>query len=327
MDSLIFAINAVAPIVILVAIGYILKRIGFVSQSFAKAANKLVFHVFLPTTLFLNIYNINDTSGIDLVFFGYATISILIIFIVTAILVMPMTKRGDRRGVLLQTSFRSNYTLIGVPLAVFLCGNDGGVIATLLSALVVPYLNVLSVISYSIYQDGKKPSVKKIIIGIIKNPLIQGIALGTVLLAVRMWLSDKGINFALQDIKPLYAVLGYLSDLSTPMALLMLGAQFDFAAVPALRREIILGVAMRSFIVPFVGIGAAYLIFGSQFQGAHYASFIALFATPLGVSSVPMAQEMGADHTLAGQLVAWTALFSVVPLFLAAFLLRMAGIF
>lgn len=327
MESLIFAINAVSPIVILVAIGFFLKKLGFMSPSFSKAANKLVFHVFLPVTLFLNIYNISDTSGMDINFFGYAAVSVTVIFIVASRLVMPMTKYGDRRGVLLQAAFRSNYTLIGVPLAVFLCGSEGGVTATLLSALVVPFLNILSVISYSIYNDGEKPSVKKILAGIVKNPLIQGIVLGAVMLSVRTLLLRGGIDFDLGDIAPLYTALKYLSDLSTPMALIVLGAQFDFASVPTLRREIFFGVLMRSFIVPFVAIGAAYFIFGNSFTGAHYASFIALFATPLGVSSVPMAQEMGADHTLAGQLVAWTALFSVVPLFLASFLLSVAGIF
>ena len=48
---------------------------------------------------------------------------------------------------------------------------------------------------------------------------------------------------------------------------------------------------------------------------------------PVAVSSVPMAQEMDANVTLAGQLVIWTTLFSALSVFLAAFLLRIAGVF
>ena len=55
MDSLIFAINAVAPIILVVAIGYLLKKKGFMNAEFARAANKLVFRIFLPSMLFLNI--------------------------------------------------------------------------------------------------------------------------------------------------------------------------------------------------------------------------------------------------------------------------------
>ena len=52
MDSLIFSINAIAPIIIIVALGYFLKKIGWMDGIFAKKANKLVFHVFLPSMLF-----------------------------------------------------------------------------------------------------------------------------------------------------------------------------------------------------------------------------------------------------------------------------------
>ena len=41
MESFIFAINAVAPIVILVAIGYFLKKLGWMNVSFAKLANSV----------------------------------------------------------------------------------------------------------------------------------------------------------------------------------------------------------------------------------------------------------------------------------------------
>lgn len=325
MDSLIFAINSVAPIVLLMAVGYLLKKLGLMSQSFAKAANKLVFHVFLPITLFLNIYNITDFSGMDFGYFAYAAVSEIIIFILAAPLVMLITKRGDRRGVLLQAAFRSNYTLIGVPLAIFLCGSEGGAVSSLLSALAVPLLNVLSVISYCIYKDGEKPSVKKMLVGIVKNPLIQAIFAGLVFLAVRAWFTKAGISFRLSNVTPVYTVLEYLSALSTPLALLVLGAQFEFSAVPELKKEIIWGTLLRSVIVPAVGLGCAYLFF--DFEGVHFASFIALFATPLGVSSVPMAQEMGADATLAGQIVAWSAIASIVTIFLSTFLLSLAGVF
>lgn len=325
MDSLIFAVNSVAPIVLLMAIGYILKKLDFMSPSFAKQANKLVFHIFLPITLFLNIYNITDFGGMDFGYFAYAAVSEVIIFIVATPLVMLMTKRGDRRGVLLQAAFRSNYTLIGVPLAVFLCGSDGGAVATLLSALAVPLLNVLSVISYSIYKDGEKPSIKKMLLGIVKNPLIQAIFAGLVCLGIRALFVKAGISFRLDHIEPVYTVLKYLSALSTPLALLVLGAQFEFSAVPELKKEIIWGTLLRSVIVPALGLGCAYLFF--DFEGVHFASFIALFATPLGVSSVPMAQEMGADATLAGQIVAWSAIASIVTIFLSTFLLSLAGVF
>ena len=102
--------------------------------------------------------------------------------------------------------------------------------------------------------------------------------------------------------------------------------QFEFSAVKSLRREILFGTLARVVAVPLLGIGVAFLFFKNTFSGAHFAAFVALFATPVAVSSVPMTQEMGGDTALAGQLVVFTTLFSAVSIFLASFLLRLAGI-
>ena len=51
------------------------------------------------------------------------------------------------------------------------------------------------------------------------------------------------------------------------------------------------------------------------FNGANFAAFVAMFASPVAVSTVPMAQSMGADHALAGQLVVWTTLISSLVIF------------
>ena len=109
------------------------------------------------------------------------------------------------------------------------------------------------------------------------------------------------------------------------MALLCLGAQFEFSAIRSMKKEIICGVALRTVIVPTLALGIAYLFF--DFTAGMFAAMIAAFATPVSVSSAPMAQEMGGDVQLAGQLVVWTTLLSVATQFIAAFLLKSAGIF
>lgn len=329
MDSLVFAVSAVAPIILMVAIGYILKRIGFMTPEFAKAANKLLFRVFLPAMLFLNVYKIESIGGIHLGYIGYCLVALLIVFLLSIPAVIAAARKREYRGVLLQGAFRSNYALIGIPLAQSLFGDEGVMIATLLSAAVIPVFNVLAVISLSVFRGnrGEKHSIKHILLDILHNPLIQAIAAGVVVLGIRALFVRYGIEFRLTDITPVYKVLGYLSNMATPLALLVLGAQFEFSAVKELRREIIFGTLMRTIVVPLLGVGTAYLFFSEQFGGAHFAAFVAMFATPVAVSSVPMAQEMDGDVSLAGQLVVWTTLASAFSVFLIAFLLRLAGVF
>ena len=43
MESLVFAANAVLPIIIMVALGWFLKKAGIVGKDFVKVGNRLVF--------------------------------------------------------------------------------------------------------------------------------------------------------------------------------------------------------------------------------------------------------------------------------------------
>ncbi len=329
MDSFIFALSAIAPIVLTVLIGYFLKRIGWMNESFAKAANKLVFRVFMPVMLFVKIYSMQDLSSIDLGFIGYAVISILAIFAVTVPLSILVARQKDRRGVLVQAAFRSGYSLIGIPLAQSLYGEAGAMAATILSAAVIPVFNVLAVISLTALgnENGEKPRVGKIVLDIIKNPLILGIAAALAAIGVRTVFGQVGIDFRLSDITPLFTVLQYLANLAIPLALLVLGAQFELSAVASLKREIIFGTLVRTVFVPLFTLSIAYLFFRDRFSAAHFATFVSVFATPVAVPSVPMVQEMGGDVTLAGQLVVWSTLVSALTVFLATFLLRLGGAF
>lgn len=327
MESFLFALNAIAPIIITVAIGYILKKAGLMDEKFTKTANKLVFRLFLPCMLFLNVYKINSLGDIDLGYVAYAVSALLVIFVLSLPAVMATTKKAEHRGALWQATFRSNYALIGIPLAQSLFGDTGAMIATLLSAFIVPAFNVLAVVSLSVFCRGGKKGVRGILLGIVKNPLIQSIAAGLVILCIRALFVSGGISFKLSNVAPIYTVLEYMSRLATPMALLCLGAQFEFSAVTELKREIVFGTLMRIVIVPTICIGTAFLFFREIFGGAHFAAFVAAFATPVAVSSVPMTQEMGGDVTLAGQLVVWTTLSSAFSVFLISFLLKLVGIF
>ena len=329
MDSLIFALSAIAPIVLLVLIGYSLKKLGFMNEKFSKDANKLVFRIFMPVMLFLNIYRMKDLSEMSFDFVVFTVIALLLIFFISIPASIVVARKKDRRGVLVQAAFRSGYSLIGIPLAQSLYGEEGAMAASLLSAAAIPLFNVLAVISLTALgnDEGKKPSVGSILLDIIKNPLIIGIAAGLVSLGIRAAFVKLGVDFRLEQIGPVMTVIQYLANLAIPLALLVLGAQFELSAVSALRREIIFGVLVRTVIVPACTLSIAYFVFRQSFTAAHFAALVAVFATPVAVPSVPMVQEMGGDLTLAGQLVVWSTLVSAVTVFLVTFLLRMGGAF
>ena len=325
MRSFLFALNSIAPLIIIVAVGYFLKKKGIFKAETAKSVNKVVFRVLIPATVFLNIYTIEDIGKIDMTYIGYVAVFTLIVFLLSLWLSGVITKSPDRRGVMSQVMYRSNYALVGLPLVESICGSNGLAEAALLSVVSVSAFNVFAVISLSVFGENKKISIKKIFVDILKNPLIQAIILSGVCLIIRALFIKNGISFRISQIQPLFTAIKYFSASATPIALLCLGAQFEFSAIAGMRREIIWGTLIRTVIVPMLAIGIAYMCF--DFSAGVYAAFIAAFATPVSVSSAPMAQEMGGDSVLAGQLVLWTTVVSSITLVLFIYGLKLLNVF
>ena len=117
--------------------------------------------------------------------------------------------------------------------------------------------------------------------------------------------------------------------MATPLALIVLGGQFVFSAAGKMLKEIIIGVSWRTLLSPAVGIGLALLLTHLgvvNFGPAEFTVFVALFGTPVAVSSAVMAGEMGCDDQLAGQYVVWTSVCSMFTIFAIVFVLRLTNL-
>ncbi len=333
---LITAVNAVAPVVLLILLGYILKQKGFITKDFVKIGNKLVFNVCLPCMLFINVYNIESFASInwDIVVYGVAMLfAIFVLGLGTAILT---TKVPERRGVILQCTFRSNIAIIGLSLASTLGGAEAVAVAAIVSSFTVPVNNVLAVLSLSMFAtegNSNKTSIKSVLINIVKNPLIIGCVLGLIFLGIReaqiAMFGEVVFRFS-HHTKFLYTAVNNLKSIATPFALLVLGGQFEFSAVKGLMKEIVIGTVWRIVLAPVLGLGMAIVL--SRYTGLlscgvnEFPALVALFGSPVAVSSAVMASSMGADDQLATQLVVWTSLFSIVTIFAEVCVLMSMGL-
>ena len=170
-----------------------------------------------------------------------------------------------------------------------------------------------------------------IFVKIIKNPLIIGVVLGVIVLLIRPYGSRFIHTFipAIDHFTFLETVINYIARVASPLALLVLGGQFDFKKIQGYRKQIVIGVMGRNLLAPLIGVGSAVLLHKAgivYFDEGVFASFIALFGTPVAVASAVMAEEMGSDGQLAGQLVVWTTLFSIVSIFIEVFAVRAIGL-
>ncbi len=333
LDLFVFALNAVMPIILLIALGYILKKKGLFTKEFLKVGNKTVFRVLLPVLLFTNLAKMDGFSVLrpDLVLYVLAAIALL--FGIGFVLAHT-TSDSKQKGVLLQCVFRSNFALIGVPLAQLMAGEGGVQSAAVLSTFTIPIFNILSVISLSAYtgnQTSVGPKIRKILKDIAKNPLLWGVLAGVLYVCLKPLGAalPTGLTTFTGKFEFVWTALDYLAKASTPVSLLVLGGQFELSHIKGLRKQIVLGVSGRLLFAPLLGVGGAVLLqtLGVlHFDSGIYAALIALFATPVAVASAIMAEEMDNDGALAGQLVVWTTLLSSVVIFLAIVLLRGLGL-
>ncbi|MDE6945949.1 MAG: AEC family transporter [Anaeroplasmataceae bacterium] len=328
MENLLFTLNAILPIILPILLGYGLKRMHFFSENFLTEANKLVFKILIPILLFSNLY-LADLREIDWAFVGYAAGAILVLFLLGMGIVLFVPNR-KQKGVILQASFRSNYAIIGIPLATALGGAIAGAEASVIAAVSVPLFNILAVVALSIYdhEEGQKISVKNILVKIVTNPLIIGVACGLVVCAIQMGINATGANvkvFLNDYMKFIPDTITSLAKLATPLALIVLGGKFEFRAVKSLWKQLTLAVSMRLVIVPAIALLVGFFI-GFQ-SSTQFAILIALFASPIAVSSAPMAAQMGQDEELAGQIVVWTSALSAFTLFIIIMICAAVGIF
>ena len=111
------AFNAVFPVVLMTLLGYVLQRIGFLSKEFIRVGSKFSFKVLMPCLLFVNVYNIESFASIRWDVVIYCSIILVIIFFLGLLSAILTTKIPERRGVVLQATFRSNMAIMGLSLA------------------------------------------------------------------------------------------------------------------------------------------------------------------------------------------------------------------
>lgn len=326
-----FAFNAVMPILLLVLLGLLLKKLNFASDEFFKKANSLVFNVFLPILLFTNVYEINSLGDVNWRAAIYCVFAIFLFLLLGVVACALFVKKNEQKGVILQCSFRSNHAIVGIPLAQSLGGAEALAFVSVLSAMAIPLFNTLAVFCLSRYAGGeKKAPLSKTLKAAVKNPLIIGVAVGGMVLAVRsvIPLDSSGVPvFTIKNNLPfLWSAISSAAKIASPLALVILGARFDFSAVKELARPISLGVFLRNFAAPFVGIGLALILsraFGvMEVTAAELPGYISVFGSPVAVSSAVMVGEIGGDDQLATQLVVWTSILSLFTVFVTVFILK-----
>lgn len=304
--------NAVLPMCLVMALGYGTRRLAWIRREEISAINKIAFRIFLPCLLYYNVYCSDLSGSFDPLLMAYAVGGVLLTFGLSLGYTLLTEKLPERRGVMIQGMFRSNYVIMGIPVATALLGADQLGTVSILIAVVVPLFNMLSVVVLEVFR-GQKPKPLHILGQIAKNPLVIGSVLGILTLAAGIRLPHI-LEQTIQNI----------SAIASPLQLFLLGAFFQFSGLKTYRRELVTVSAAKLIVAPglFLGLGALL-----GFRGVAFVSLIGVFASPTAVNSFTMAQQMGGDAELAGDIVVTTSAVSIPTMFLWIFLFKSLGVF
>lgn len=323
MDTFLYALRAVLPILLIMALGYLIRRLGSWDGGFFKRLNSLCFHLFLPINLFCSVYAVRDLSQMNWSLMGFLVLGILFALLLGWLAAKLFVPQRQQKGVVVQASFRANHAILGLPLAEALGGAEAMGFSSMTTAICVPVYNILAVLVLSYYEGKERPPIAALLKRVAKNPLINATALAIICVAVRNLL---GVAPVLERVPSVYTALQTLSKIASPLMLFVLGAGLDFKAVGKLLPQVGLGVFLRLVLAPALIVGAIVLLREPlRLTSVEMPAVLAICASPVAVSSVVMTQEIGGDDQLASQLVVWTSALSLLTIFLFVYGMRTLG--
>lgn len=307
MENFILSFNVVSPLFLIMSLGYYLKYIRLFDDHTLNIMNKVCFKVFLPILLFYNIYKSDVKSAFNINLILFSVVSVVLLFLILLIIIPKIEKDNRKRGVMIQSIFRSNFVIFGMPVASSIYGEGNIGSTALLIAIIVPLFNLLSVISLEVFRDDYI-NLKKVIKGIITNPLIIASALGILFVL---------LNFKLPTF--LEKSISDVSKLATPLSLILLGGSFSFSDIKEYINHMIFVVSNKLVLVPLVFIPISIAL---GFREIELLTLLIIFASPTAVSTFQMAKQMDSDHILAQQAIVFSCLFCIPTVFLWILVLK-----
>lgn len=156
MENLIISVHAILPMFLVMALGYGARCLGWIRREEILNINRIAFRIFLPCLLFYNVYCSDLSGSFDPLLIAYAVGGVLLSFALALGYTLLTEKLPERRGVMIQGMFRSNYVIMGIPVATALLGADQLGTVSILIAIIVPIFNMMSIIVLEVFR-GQKP--------------------------------------------------------------------------------------------------------------------------------------------------------------------------
>ncbi|HJN22532.1 MAG TPA: AEC family transporter [Rhodospirillales bacterium] len=297
---------ALAPVFLLIFLGYLLKTRQLVADVFWAPAEKLTFYLFFPALLVGNTATAELTEIQVLPMTAAMFSGLLLIAGMVILFGRRFAADGPAFTSLLQGAIRPN-TYVGIAAAFALFGDAGLTLLAVCIVVTVPIVNLLSVVVLVRHGVVCGASAEKLSSGwqkalfrVATNPLILACLLGALL------------NFSGIGTPSLAApLLDILGRAALPVGLLAVGAGLDLAAARQAGRLVAVITAIKLIALPAVTF-LACKVFA---VGGLTATICVMYASlPGSASAYVMARQMGGDAKLMAGIITATTLAAMAAM-------------
>lgn len=299
-EQLSFAFGITGPVLLLLGLGAVVRRVGLIGTDFIRQANALVYTVALPVMLYFAIATRPITAAFDPVMSVIGVGGTLLI-VVMALAVGQLLPK-DQRGVFVQGSYRGNLAVLGIALALATYGEESLPLMAVYIAIVTTVYNLVAI--WLLDSTGALGQI-------IRNPILIGIV--------------GGVAGSLLNV-PAPAVLvttgEYLTSLTLPLALLCIGASLELKSLSEHRRSLALAAVFKLIISPILLVGLGLAV-GLRDERIGILFFLA--ASPTATASYVIASRLTNHGKLAAEIIAVTSALGVASFTVGLALLRTFG--
>ena len=298
MDSLIYSLNATVPVFVVIVVGYLLKRIGWINQGFIEASNKINFKVTLPALLIQDMVNNNFMEKFELGYVIFCAVATTISILTMWFLARIFMKDKSIIGEFVQASYRSSAAVLGAAFILNIYSDTGMVPLMIIGA--VPLYNIFAVIILTVECPekgaGQSKTLSSTLKGIATNPIILSIVAGVIL-------SVLNVHFP----KVLDNTISNFSKMATPLALIAIGGSFEFGKALQKIKPAVIATAMK-----LVGWALVFLpiAIGLGYRDAKLMAIVIMLASPATPSCYIMSRSMHSEGTLTSSVIVLTTMCS-----------------
>jgi malonate transporter and related proteins len=302
MTNTLFIINTVSPIFLIVVVGWILRKLGVIQETFIKHSIKFIFNVTLPILIFLKLAEADFDAIFDVGIITLVYICMFIVFILGWAIAKVFIKKGNGRGVFIQGGFWPNNVIIGLALIVNVFGEDALSKMVMILVFLIPLDYMLSVVALTVSdREGNR--------GEALFEMIKTIALNPVIIAAIGAISFSIIRIPIPNI--IIDTGNYIAAITLPLALIGVGGTMKIKQLQNTSFITIGALILKLLVSPLIATSIGYLI---GYTGLDLGIIFIIFACPTAIVSFILADAMTPHGKIAGNIVLTTTLVSSITI-------------